>query len=114
MFWIYGGSLEFGNAGQPTYDGSAFASYEDVIVVTTNYRTNGTFLSSLRDAYADWVQSSASLHPQSYRTMATISASLISAQLSTGYNAISTHLAVLQTKSPYLANLPERFRSTRC
>lgn len=60
LFWIYGGSLQFGNAGRtlhafiiimPTcshqfagqqyYDGSAFASYEDVIVVSTNYRTNG-------------------------------------------------------------------------
>lgn len=40
MFWIYGGSLEFGNAGQPAYDGSHFAAYEDVIVVSTNYRTN--------------------------------------------------------------------------
>ncbi|KAB2110991.1 hypothetical protein AG0111_0g796 [Alternaria gaisen] len=40
MFWIYGGSLQFGNAGQDTYDGSSFAAYEDVIVVTTNYRTN--------------------------------------------------------------------------
>ncbi|KAK4555192.1 hypothetical protein LTR86_007488 [Recurvomyces mirabilis] len=40
MFWIYGGALEFGNAGQPAYDGSWFASYEDVIVVTANYRTN--------------------------------------------------------------------------
>jgi len=41
MFWIYGGSLQFGNAGQETYDGSAFASYQDVIVVSANYRTNG-------------------------------------------------------------------------
>jgi len=40
MFWIYGGSLQFGTAGQPGYDGSYFAAYEDVIVVTTNYRTN--------------------------------------------------------------------------
>jgi hypothetical protein len=29
------------SSGLPTYDGSAFAEYEDVIVVTTNYRTNG-------------------------------------------------------------------------
>lgn len=29
-------------SGQQAYDGSAFAAYEDVIVVTTNYRTNGT------------------------------------------------------------------------
>ena len=41
MYWIYGGSLQFGNAGQPAYDGSSFAAYEDVIVVTVNYRTNG-------------------------------------------------------------------------
>jgi len=59
MVWIYGGSLQFGNAGklciarhaelmsltmllgQETYDGSSFAAYEDVIIVTTNYRTNG-------------------------------------------------------------------------
>ncbi|KAK4505975.1 hypothetical protein PRZ48_003940 [Zasmidium cellare] len=40
MFWIYGGALEFGNAGQIYYDGSWLAGYEDVIVVTTNYRTN--------------------------------------------------------------------------
>lgn len=40
MFWIYGGSLQFGTAGMAVYDGSAFAAYEDVIVVTTNYRTN--------------------------------------------------------------------------
>jgi hypothetical protein len=33
--------------GQPIYDGSSFAAYEDVIVVTTNYRTNG----GLRTAY---------------------------------------------------------------
>ncbi|EON69466.1 hypothetical protein W97_08726 [Coniosporium apollinis CBS 100218] len=40
MVWIYGGSLRFGTAGQRTYDGSYFAAYEDVIVVTVNYRTN--------------------------------------------------------------------------
>ncbi|PIA90596.1 Para-nitrobenzyl esterase [Cercospora beticola] len=40
LVWIYGGSLQFGNAGQEFYDGSSFAAYEDVIVVTFNYRTN--------------------------------------------------------------------------
>ncbi|EME85427.1 uncharacterized protein MYCFIDRAFT_186051 [Pseudocercospora fijiensis CIRAD86] len=40
MVWIYGGALQFGNAGQPYYDGSSFAAYEDIIVVTINYRTN--------------------------------------------------------------------------
>nr|POE89912.1 acetylcholinesterase [Quercus suber] len=40
IFFIYGGGFMFGNAGQPMYDGSALATYEDVVVVTTNYRTN--------------------------------------------------------------------------
>lgn len=40
LFWIYGGSWQFGTAGMRYYDGSFFASYEDVIVVTVNYRTN--------------------------------------------------------------------------
>jgi carboxylesterase type B len=40
MFWIYGGALEFGNAGQPGYDGSSLASFHNVIIVTSNYRTN--------------------------------------------------------------------------
>jgi carboxylesterase type B len=40
MFWIYGGALQFGNAGQPIYDGSSLAAYEDIVVVTANYRTN--------------------------------------------------------------------------
>ena len=49
MYWIYGGGLQFGNAGQAYYDGSWFASYEDVIVVTVNYRTNGEW-SKAKDA----------------------------------------------------------------
>ncbi len=40
LFWIYGGNLQFGYAGLPAYDGSSFAANQDVIVVTTNYRTN--------------------------------------------------------------------------
>lgn len=40
MFWIYGGDLQFGYAGLPTYDGSSFAANQDVVVVTTAYRTN--------------------------------------------------------------------------
>ena len=42
MFWIYGGALEFGYAGNAQYDGSSFAANQDVIVVAPNYRTNGT------------------------------------------------------------------------
>jgi hypothetical protein len=48
MFWIYGGALQFGNAGQDAYDGSSFAAYEDVVVVTANYRTNGELLLKLQ------------------------------------------------------------------
>jgi acetylcholinesterase len=40
LYWIYGGSLQFGTAGTFVYNGSFFAAYEDVIVVTVNYRTN--------------------------------------------------------------------------
>ena len=47
MFWIYGGGLQYGNAVMPLYDGSAFAAYQDVIVVTANYRTNGKVLADM-------------------------------------------------------------------
>ncbi len=45
MFWIYGGALKFGNAGQPAYDGNWLPGLADVVVVTVNYRTNGVFSS---------------------------------------------------------------------
>ena len=51
MYWIYGGSLQFGNAGQSAYDGSAFAAYEDVIVVSVNYRTNGKHFRTLATSH---------------------------------------------------------------
>lgn len=41
MFWIYGGAFQFGTANIMAYDGSAFAAYHDVVLVTHNYRTNG-------------------------------------------------------------------------
>ncbi|KAL9083524.1 MAG: hypothetical protein Q9159_005716 [Coniocarpon cinnabarinum] len=40
LLYIFGGDFNFGNAGQPLYDGSAFASYQDVIVVTFNWRNS--------------------------------------------------------------------------
>lgn len=48
MFWIFGGSLQFGTGSSPFYDGSYFAGYEDVIIVTINYRTNGVYSMSSR------------------------------------------------------------------
>jgi carboxylesterase type B len=47
MFWIYGGVLQFGTAGQDIFDGSCFASNQDVVVVSANYRTNGKISSEL-------------------------------------------------------------------
>lgn len=44
MFWIPGGGLQYGHSGQPVYDGSAFAAFQDVIMVAINYRTNSMYL----------------------------------------------------------------------
>ena len=43
LFWIYGGNLVFGSGSLLYYNGSSFAGFQDVIVVTFNYRqaTNG-------------------------------------------------------------------------
>ncbi|KAJ3549846.1 hypothetical protein NM208_g297 [Fusarium decemcellulare] len=40
LFWIFGGSFSHGSGSLPLYDGSKFAGYEDLVVVTFNYRTN--------------------------------------------------------------------------
>ncbi|KAK7903774.1 hypothetical protein LTR67_001794 [Exophiala xenobiotica] len=48
MAWIYGGSLQFGSNSALYYDGSSFATNQDVIVVAFNYRTNGFAL--------NWIQ----------------------------------------------------------
>lgn len=40
MFWIYGGSLQFGANSVPNYDGSFIPANQSVVVVSVNYRTN--------------------------------------------------------------------------
>lgn len=40
LFWLFGGTYHFGAGSLPLYDGSEFAAHEDIIVVTSNYRTN--------------------------------------------------------------------------
>ncbi|KAK2793459.1 hypothetical protein FQN50_010003 [Emmonsiellopsis sp. PD_5] len=40
LFWIHGGNYMFGSGSRALYDGSSFAANQDVIVVTSNYRTN--------------------------------------------------------------------------
>lgn len=39
------GSLQFGWNGNEAYDGTSFAANQDVVLVATNYRTNGKFAS---------------------------------------------------------------------
>lgn len=46
IFWIYGGSGFAGAVSDPTYDGSSFAAYHDIVVVAANYRVNGQSLLS--------------------------------------------------------------------
>jgi carboxylesterase type B len=43
MYYMYGGGWKFGYSGLQIYDGSHFAGLEDVVLVTVNYRTNGTY-----------------------------------------------------------------------
>ncbi|KAF8859749.1 carboxylesterase [Acephala macrosclerotiorum] len=40
LFWIFGGDLQFGSGSLVTYNGSSFAGFQDVVIVTFNYRTN--------------------------------------------------------------------------
>ncbi|GAB1199964.1 hypothetical protein APSETT444_009324 [Aspergillus pseudonomiae] len=40
LFWIYGGSFAMGASSLPIYDGTGLAANQDVVVVTSNYRTN--------------------------------------------------------------------------
>lgn len=40
LFWIYGGDLSSGSGSVGAYNGSSFAGFQDVVVVTSNYRTN--------------------------------------------------------------------------
>ncbi|KAK8171076.1 Carboxylesterase [Phyllosticta citrichinensis] len=39
-FWIYGGNYEFGGSQFHYYDGKYLAAYEDLVMVTFNYRTS--------------------------------------------------------------------------
>ncbi|KAG5960416.1 hypothetical protein E4U58_004661 [Claviceps cyperi] len=57
MFWLFGGAFSFGTGYLPVYDGTSFAANQDVIVVTSNYRTNVIGVPWLDQRLAlDWVQ----------------------------------------------------------
>ncbi|KAI0060904.1 alpha/beta-hydrolase [Artomyces pyxidatus] len=40
VIWIFGGGFSFGTGSLPIYDGMSFAKNQDIVVVTSNYRTN--------------------------------------------------------------------------
>jgi carboxylesterase type B len=41
MFWLYGGgALQFGSSSMPIYDASTFAANENIIIITSNYRSS--------------------------------------------------------------------------
>jgi carboxylesterase 3/5 len=40
LFWIFGGGFSFGTGSLPLYDGLSLAANHDVVVVTSNHRTN--------------------------------------------------------------------------
>lgn len=42
LIWIHGGWLRTGTASHPMFDGTGFASEHGLVVVTFNYRLNGT------------------------------------------------------------------------
>lgn len=41
MLWIHGGAFILGSALNRLYEGDTLAAYNDVVVVTINYRVNG-------------------------------------------------------------------------
>jgi carboxylesterase type B len=43
MIFLYGGGLQSGDANLSMYDGTSFATNQDVIIVVPNYRTNGQY-----------------------------------------------------------------------
>jgi carboxylesterase type B len=40
LFWLYGGALMFGSGSLKGYEGTSFVVNQDVVLVTSNYRTN--------------------------------------------------------------------------
>lgn len=41
MFWIHGGGFTLGSALNRPYEGDALSAFNEVVVVSTNYRLNG-------------------------------------------------------------------------
>jgi para-nitrobenzyl esterase len=58
MVWIHGGAFMFGEGATPWYDGTAFATRGDVVVVTINYRLGSFGFLHLSDLFGDEVAGS--------------------------------------------------------
>jgi para-nitrobenzyl esterase len=53
LFWIHGGAFVTGTGSTPWYDGTAFATNHDVVVVTINYRLGALGFLHLADLFGD-------------------------------------------------------------
>jgi hypothetical protein len=84
--------------GQVPYDGSSFAAYEDVVVVTANYRTNGksTIPNTLCDI--NMLQCLDSQAPLNSLSQSGISVSSTNASHLTGSSETSMHSAAIHAK----------------
>ena len=49
LFWIHGGAFTMGSSSTPWYDGTAFATNGDVVIVTINYRLGALGFLNLAD-----------------------------------------------------------------
>jgi para-nitrobenzyl esterase len=61
MVWIHGGAFMFGEGATPWYDGTAFATRGDVVVVTINYRLGSFGFLHLADLFGDELAGSGNL-----------------------------------------------------
>ncbi len=61
LVWIHGGAFMFGEGATPWYDGTAFATHGDVVVVTINYRLGAFGFLHLSDLFGSEVAGSGNL-----------------------------------------------------
>ena len=61
MVWIHGGAFMFGEGATPWYDGTAFATHGDVVVVTINYRLGSFGFLHLSDLFGAEVAGSGNI-----------------------------------------------------
>lgn len=61
LVWIHGGAFQFGSGATVWYDGAKFATNDDVVVVTINYRLGPLGFLHLADLFGDEFADSASV-----------------------------------------------------